>query len=175
MSFALPHDNFSIGSIVVLSGYLKQHYSETSERMRRLKITQPDEVSSALQTEVQSTAHARYLHRLHCVHLVAQGCTCVQVAEWFNEHPRTIERWVQRCEHYGSHELKSEHKGGRHSALSDDQRGTLQRDIQQRPDQFGYTETSWNGRLLGAHLTAQYGLELSVRQCQRLLKQLETR
>ena len=39
------------------------------------------------------------------------------------------------------------------------------------PADFGYASDTWNGKLLQMYLAQQFSINLSVRQCQRLLQQ----
>jgi transposase len=48
----------------------------------------------------------------------------------------------------------------------------LQNEIQCSPRELGYTQNLWDGLLLSHHLTKNYSVSLSVRQCQRLFHQL---
>jgi len=115
----------------------------------------------------------RFQHRLHCVTLVEQGCSYSQVSEWFGEHPRTIERWVQNAHEFGVEGLKDEQKLGRPTKVRDDQKRALKTDIAKLPTEFGYKVSAWNGQLLMRHLKNNYGVDLGLRQCQRLLNKLK--
>ncbi|MDT8383069.1 MAG: helix-turn-helix domain-containing protein [Gammaproteobacteria bacterium] len=142
--------------------------------MRKLEVTDTTVLKSALRGEARSTPEFRYLHRLHCMQLVAQGCSCYQVAKWFGEHPSTMERWVSCFCEYGLVGLWDEQKTGRPRKVRDDQMSQLQGDILRTPSELGlgYGRYVWSGKLLKTYLARHYVIELSVRQCQRLLKQL---
>ncbi len=141
--------------------------------MRRLEITNPSVLLDTIKAEISRTHEARFLHRLHCVLLVARGYSCYQVARWFGEHPCNVERWVRHVEEFGPYGLRDEQKTGRPPRVRDDQRQQLQREIRQSPSELGYERSHWDGKLLQAHLAHRYGIELSIRQCQRLLRRLE--
>jgi transposase len=139
--------------------------------MRKLKISNKLSLLSTCKEEATRNQESRFLHRLHCMLLVAQGCSCYQVAEWFGEHPCTIERWVHYFQEYGVEGLKDEQKSGRPGKIHNDQVKRLQGDISKNPFELGYNQHRWNGKLLKTHLEHRYNIELSVRQCQRLLHQ----
>ena len=140
--------------------------------MRKLEITDLDTLLAAVKEESGRSHDSRLLHRLHCVQLVGRGCSCYQVAEWFGEHPRSVERWVGYFKTFGIEGLRDEQKTGRPTKVRDDQLLQLTDDIMNNPSIFGYGQESWNGSLLSNHLALCYGIELGVRQCQRLLQQL---
>ena len=48
----------------------------------------------------------------------------------------------------------------------------LQRDLRRSPQAFGLAENLWDGRLVSEHLRKHYGVDLSVRQCQRIFHQM---
>ena len=140
--------------------------------MQKLEVSNFADLQAELNKQTARAPEGRFLHRLHCVLLVARGCSCYQVAEWFREHPSTIERWVHHFLQFGAEGLRDEQRTGRPAKLRDDQRKRLQNDVSNEPGAFGYERNIWHGRLLQDHLERHYCIKLSVRQCQRLLKQL---
>ena len=141
--------------------------------LRKLKLSHTSELRSALKNAITRSLQSRFLHRLHCVLLVAEGCNCYEVAAWFGENPRTIERWVHQANEFGLEGLKDEQKTGRPAKVHDDQLKQLQVTSSCNPREFGYNQDDWDGPLLRIHLTRFYRIELSVRQCQRLLHKLQ--
>jgi len=141
--------------------------------MHKLEVLNKPVLISACRNEINTNSESRYLHRLHCVTLVAQGCSCYKVAEWFGEHPSSLERWVHNFNQFGIEGLKNEQKTGRPRKLYDKQLKQLQNDILKTPFELGYEQSKWNGRLLQTHIQFQYDVELSLRQCQRLLSELQ--
>ena len=140
--------------------------------MRKLEVSNKTDLQSACKEETTRNCESRFLHRLHCVLLVAQGSSCYQVAEWFEEHPCTVERWVQNFHKYDLEGLRDEQKTGRPRKVRDDQLKQLHGDVSRNPSELGYDQYEWSGKLLKTHLEFHYSVELSVRQCQRLLNQL---
>jgi transposase len=147
--------------------------SQEQKVTRKLEISNKESLQAVLKAELQRLPESRLLHRLHCVLLVAEGHSCYEVACWFGENPRTVERWVHHANEYGIEGLRDEQKQGRSTKLRDDQRKRLQDNILTNPKELGYGRNAWNGVLLQTHLKRHYGIELSVRQCQRLLRQLQ--
>ena len=141
--------------------------------MRKLEVSNKAALQSACKEETTHNREFRFLHRLHCVLLVAQGSSCYQVAEWFGEHSSTVERWVHCFNEYNLEGLRDEQKTGRPRKVRDDQLKRLQSDISRNPSELGYEQYEWNGKLLKTHLECCYDVELSVRQCQRILHQLK--
>lgn len=140
--------------------------------MRKLGASNKAALQSTCKDKSCHDRESRFLHRLHCVLLVAEDISCYQVAEWFGEHPRTIERWAHQYNESGISGLRDEEKR-RPAKIGIEQRKRLQTDIFRGPCELGYNQNGWDGKLLQTHLEHSYGIELSVRQCQRILKQLQ--
>ncbi|BBJ24473.1 helix-turn-helix domain-containing protein [Candidatus Nitrotoga sp. AM1P] len=121
---------------------------------------------------VKTSYEAHFLHRLHCVLLVAEGRSCYEVARWLGNNPRTVERWVHALNEHGMAGLRKHHSGGRPTKLVDKQMQRLALDLQKPPRVCGYSEREWNGKLLVLHLEGCYGIKLSIRQCQRIMRRL---
>ena len=110
------------------------------------------------------------MHRLHCLLLVSCGCSCSEVGDWFDETPRTIERWVRRSNRDGIDALIDRPHRSRRSIVNGVEADRLERELRVAPAAFGYRGQRWTGDLLRQHLSRAYGLALSTRQCQRLLR-----
>lgn len=140
--------------------------------MRKLSLSSAKWVREVIHASVKTSCESHFLHRLHCVLLVAEGRSCYEVARWFGEDPRTIERWVHALNEHGIEGLREHHSGGRPTRLADEQIPRLALDLQKPPRVCGYSEREWSGKLLAQHLEGSYGIKLSVRQCQRIMRRL---
>ena len=136
--------------------------------MRKLEISDVGIMRLALQQEIARSEESRYDHRLHGVLLVSHGISCYQVAEWLGQDPRTIQRWVKRFETRGFAGLQEGQRLGRPSAVHTAQWEEIGRVLRQPPRSFGYSQNLWDGKLLAHHLANAYGVDLGVRQCQRM-------
>jgi transposase len=142
--------------------------------MRPLTISDSTSVLG-LQQEIQRSEESRYDHRLHGVLLVAQGMTCPEVARLLGDAPRSVEYWVHRYEQQGLAGLAEGERAGRPGRLSPKQVREINRVLRARPSDAGMGVNLWDGKTLSAWIGKTYGIELGVRQCQRLFRQLEFR
>lgn len=140
--------------------------------MRKLQIRDPQIMKIGLQQEILRSDESRYDHRLHGVLLVCSGKSCYEVADLLGHSPRTIEYWVERFEKSGFAGLREGERPGRPAALDGPARERIGRDLRRLPRELGYGQNLWDGKLLGHHLSRAYGVELGVRQCQRLFHEL---
>jgi transposase len=136
--------------------------------MRKLEIADADVMRLAIQQEIARSDESRYDHRLHGLLLVTGGHSCQPVADWFGEDRRTVQRWVRRVETQGLTGLRDGAQSGRPATLTAKQWAALGRDLRRDPQKFGHAGHLWDSTRLAAHLRRRYGVELGVRQCQRI-------
>ena len=140
--------------------------------MRRLTLGSPSSLRELIHALLKTPCEPHFLHRLHCVLLIAEGRSCYEVARWYGWDPRTIEHWVRALGPRGVEGLAEHHGGGRPTRLSGELEQRLSLELREPPNAVGYAEREWTGRLLAFHLAASYGTMLSPRQCQRMLRRL---
>lgn len=140
--------------------------------MRKLEISDKGIMSVAIQQEISRSEEARYDHRLHGVLLVCRGLSCYEVGDLFGQHPTTIQRWVRSFERSGFAGLSDCERPGRPSRLTAQQWDRVSQDLRRQPRDLGYPQNLWDGKLLSHHLWRAYGVDLGVRQCQRVFRQL---
>lgn len=128
-----------------------------------------------LQQEIHRHQDARYDHRLHCVLLVAAGMSCEQTARLFGDSPRTLINWVRRFELKGLAGLAEGNHSGRPTRLSAEQLEEVRALVRQPPTAAAVDASLWDGKSLSACLQKRYDVVMSVRQCQRLFRQVDTR
>src|SRR5215469_5403912 len=142
--------------------------------MRPLRITDASSVIG-LQQEIQRSEESRYDHRLHGVLLVAQGMTCPEVARLLGDAPRSVEYWVHHFERQGLGGLVEGERSGRPSRLNQQQIKEINHVLRAKPSDAGMRVNLWDGKTLSAWINKTYGIQLGVRQCQRLFRQFEFR
>ena len=139
--------------------------------MKRLRSLDADALRAALRlAQHAGGGHAHYLHRLHAVMLVSQGCSCQQVADWFGDDLRSVERWSRACELAGAEALGDHHGAGRPARLSAALQAQWQQDVALPPAVQGYDHARWSGKLLARHLSRKFNVVFSQRHCQSLLR-----
>lgn len=140
--------------------------------MHKLIVTDLPALRTALRHESRSGAAQQHLHQLHCVYLVALGHSCAEVAAWFGDSPRSLQRWVTACVQGGVAGVSRTRPPGRPPRLSRTAMQALVQELAQPPGLCGFAQPQWDGRLLQRHLSGRYGVSISLRQCQRTLHTL---
>jgi transposase len=143
--------------------------------MRKLNVLNSGELRVRLREEVARSSHARWLHRMHCMLLIDKGFSCYQVAAWFGEDPKTLERWVHLWNEFGAERLQDRPHAGRRSRLTAKQTELLRLYLDCEPCVWGLPAAHWNGAVLRDLLRSRLEISLSLRQCQRLLPALINR
>jgi transposase len=140
--------------------------------MRKLEIADPQIMQVAIQQEIERSEESRYDHRLHGVLLVSSGYSCTEVGQLFGQAATTVQRWVQRFERGGFEGLREGERPGRPRTLDESQWARIEAYLRKTPRDFGFEAGLWDGPVLSEHLRQCYGIELGVRQCQRLFRQM---
>jgi transposase len=140
--------------------------------MKASKITDTENVIFILQDEIRRTDEARYDHRLHAILLVAQGMSSRQAAQYLGDSPRAVAYWVQRFEAEGLAGLADADRPGRSKKLNQGQINKLETALRNSPFDYGLSVNLWDGKTLSAHIQKEFGIQLGVRQCQRIFRQL---
>ena len=140
--------------------------------MKASKITYTENIIFILQDEIRRTDEARYDHRLHAILLVAQGMSSRQAAQYLGDSPRTVAYWVQRFEAEGLSGLADADRPGRTKKLNQVQMNKIEIALRNSPIDYGLSGNLWDGKTLSAHIQKEFGVQLGVRQCQRMFRQL---
>jgi transposase len=130
------------------------------------------QLRDAVRKQVGHSREKRACYRAFCLLMILQGQRISDIAEALGEHTRTIERWRKRFNEQGVDGLVDDTSPGRPSRLSEQKMASLAEDLRHSPRRFGLDADRWRGRQLQAHIKHHYQVELSLRQCQRLLKKL---
>lgn len=140
--------------------------------MRKLQIDDSGVMRIAIQQEIGRSEESRYDHRLHGLLLLAAGHSCREVAELFGEDDTTVQRWVHRVQQGGLQALRESERPGRPRSLDTERWRQLRTDLEKSPRDFGLTAAHWDGISLAEHLRRRFGVQLGVRQCQRIFRQM---
>src|SRR2546429_9158391 len=140
--------------------------------MKPLTIAESETIILGLQDEIRRSEESRYDHRLHGVLLVAHGMTCPEAAALLGDAPRTVEYWVRGFEEKGLAALREGERSGRPGRLSEKHLRAINTALRRMPRELGLSGNLWDGKTLATWIEREYGIDLGVRQCQRLFRQL---
>ena len=136
-----------------------------------IKIDDPH-VAFILQDEIRRSEESRYDHRLHAVLLVAKGMSCPEASDYLGDPERTIRYWINRYIRDGLQGLIENEHPGRPSRLTSEQMEQIDTVLRSKPEDMGLRGGIWDGKLLSAFIRKEFRVDLGIRQCQRLFRQL---
>lgn len=139
---------------------------------KTIKIKNVEQIKKQIKSYFKINEDARFVRRLDILILICDGHPINYVADLFYIDKTTIQRWIHRINESGFEGLKDQSGRGRKSQLGDPERLQLIGELKSSPEQFDYKQSRWDGKLLSHHLKLHYGVQLKVRQCQYLFKQL---
>lgn len=119
---------------------------------------------------VSSSNDAKFLRKVTLVNLMLNGMMPSSLSESCGETSRTLTLWMKSVDEEGFESLKIKKQSGRPEKLDDDQKEEIKIVLCENPKKFGYKR--WDGPSLHNYILNKYDVELGIRQCQRLLREI---
>ena len=132
--------------------------------------TDPELLLKQGKSIMSSTDESRFLFRVFAVNMVLSGCPASQIGELAGVSKAAVTGWVKTADEQGFDALRTGQRSGRPPKLSMEQRSEIDKALQADPDEFGFK--IWDGPNLSRFIHDKFGIELCVRQCQRLFHDL---
>lgn len=144
--------------------------------MRRITIEKPEKIKQQILDYFQESAEHKFAYKLQAILLLLDNehTNCSEVARIYGASPQAIAKWVRQLnESKGNIEaLKDRPKSGRNTRLSEKDIRHIKGVLKYSPSVYGIQSNQWDGITLSAFLKKEMGIELKVRQCQRILSRL---
>jgi transposase len=143
--------------------------------MQRLTIHDPKKIERQINLLINNDSESKFIYRLCSLKMFINdpSCSTEKLGDIMRASPRTIANWIHSINDTGQIDvLRDKEKPGRKSRLTDQQLLELQGVIQQHPTTVGLDSNLWDGKSLSHFIKKKYRVQLEVRQCQRIFKQL---
>lgn len=144
--------------------------------MRRITIEKPEKIKQQILDYFQQSADHKFAYKLQAILLLLdnENTNCSEVARVYGSSPQAITKWVHQLNQgKGNIEaLKDKPKPGRNTRISEKNMRYIKDGLKQNPSMYGIQSNHWDGITLSAFLKKELGIELKVRQCQRILNRL---
>jgi transposase len=125
-----------------------------------------------LQDEIRRNDEARYDHRLHAVLLAAREMSCPKIAELLGDSERTVRNWLCAYQKRGLQGLVDDERCGRPRRLGVEEMSDIESALRLSPEDVGLSGGIWDGKSLSSFISSRFGVQLGVRQCQRMFREL---
>lgn len=141
--------------------------------MKTIEILNKDAIKTYLDDYLNQSAESRYLKRLQILSYLIENeeASCNSVAKLFNVSPKAVQNWVNKINQTGNiQSLRDQPGKGRKTRLTKNQLALIEKAVKISPEKAGLKAKQWNGTLLAEYITEKLGVELKIRQCQRMLQ-----
>lgn len=119
---------------------------------------------------VSMSDDAKFLRKVTIVNLMLNGASASSLSPSCGETTRTLISWMKSVDEKGFEALRPKKQPGRPNKLSNEQKEKIKDAILLPPEDSGYTV--WDGPTLSDYIRKTFGIDLGVRQCQRLFHKL---
>lgn len=141
--------------------------------MKRIEILNKEIIKTCLDEYLNQSAELRYIKRLQVINFLLEneGSSCNTAAKTFNVSPKAVQNWVNKINDTGDiQSLRDQPGKGRKTRLTKSQLNQIEKVVKRNPEKVGLKAKQWNGTLLLEYINQTLGVELKIRQCQRMLQ-----
>lgn len=143
--------------------------------MKKLNIHEPKKIEQQINKFINSDPEGKFIYRLCSLKMMLNDSsfTTERLGKLMQTSPRTIANWINWINSEGNIEiLRDLDKPGRNTILNEIQMEHLKEQIQKHPTECGLDSNLWDGKLLSYYIKKKFGVDLRVRQCQRVFIKL---
>ena len=128
------------------------------------------EILQEAESILASKEDSKFHYKVTVVSLVLHGMPIKEVVKNTKVGIRTIQEWVKIADEQGCNALRPKKSPGRARSLNQAQEAEVKQAVLSDPEEYGYCV--WEGKTVAAWIQKQFGITISVRACQYLLKRL---
>ncbi|MEJ6485385.1 helix-turn-helix domain-containing protein [Nostoc punctiforme UO1] len=151
-------------------GELPDRDSSQPSRLKQHQLLTPFQ-HKLLQKSLESDLPELYRQRIQIMLLAAEGKTQTQICQTLGCSQGTARHWILMAQAGQAHNW-SDSPIGRPKTVNDQYLERLKELTSNSPRDYGYSFRRWTGQWLSKHLAKEFGIELSDRHINRLLKDM---
>jgi len=121
---------------------------------------------------MKNTSDKKYYRRLLAVTQKSNGRTFEDIAKEHGVSIRTVQRWISAYLQMGTKGLEIKKPGGTKFRITNEDREIMLSVLFNDPNIFGYIRNNWSLRSLAKCLTEEFGIPISFKHLQRILKDM---
>jgi transposase len=118
---------------------------------------------------IQENLRSEYRRRIEIMLLADKGCSQTQICDALGCSPETARYWMTMAQAGQAHNWQ-ERQIGRPRTINEKYLERLQELVSRPPRDYGYSFRAWTAQWLSKHLAQEFGIEISDRHINRLLK-----
>jgi transposase len=118
---------------------------------------------------LQDDLRSEYRRRIEIMLLADQGCSQAQISDALGCSPETARYWITMAQAGQAHRWQ-DRQIGRPRTINERYLERLQELVKNDPRDYGYSFRTWTAQWLSKHLAQEFGIEISDRHINRLLK-----
>lgn len=120
---------------------------------------------------LEADLRPEYRRRIEIMLLADTGQSQIQVCEALGCAPETARYWIGMAQAGQAHHWNN-HPMGRPKAVNEQYLDRLKELVSNSPREYGYPFRCWTAQWLSKHLAKEFGIEISDRHINRLLKKM---
>ena len=117
----------------------------------------------------QGTSQELERRRRRVIHLLQQGKSVADIADFLDLHPKTIYRWKRLVEQHGDQALDAKPQPGRTPKLTPSQLQELNALLRQGALDHGYPDDLWSGQRVQEMISRHFGVDYHIDHVRKLL------
>jgi len=147
----------------------QQNYNIMTRKALQVQGYTPEQIRTLFKKDNRYTIGIR----LYAVYQISLGKTSRDVQELYDTSYKQICNWVHKFEKEGIEGLRDKAKSGRKPRLENQQLDEIKNVLQNnRPEEFGYNTSTWNGPLVIDYIKKKYGIEYKKANIYNILSSL---
>ena len=136
----------------------------------RIYKTDKKLLQAQCQEILASSEISRFHFKVFAVNMVLAGQKAADIGRMCGKSKMSVSSWVKLADERGIDALRGKSHSGRPPRLNDLQRKDIDNALRSSPEAYGFKV--WDGSSLSAYIKKAHGVEMCVRQCQRLMHAL---
>jgi len=140
--------------------------------MKRTPITNPEITKESLRAELKKTKAARKALRILGLLRIMEGKQIKETVSFFGCNRTTVTNWIKNVNEKGLAGLEEDSGRGLKSRLSLEQKEQLKNDLKKTPQDFGFNQVLWTGKIIREHIKRKFKVSYQETNVYLILKDL---
>jgi len=140
--------------------------------MKRIPIINSEITEESLRAELKKTKAARKSLRILGLLRILEGKQIKEMVSFFGLNRTTATNWIKNVNEKGLAGLEEDSGRGVKSRLNVEQKEQLKNDLQKTPQDFGFNQVLWTGKIIREHIKRKFKVIYQETNVYLILKDL---